>query len=793
MRRLGSLLDRVTRRQLTKIFGATAAAVAVSGVATAHTNPTIDRQGALDSGAAATAALATGAHVVTSPSALAGLRTTQGVAYLAMPGRSGFFVWRGAVNLSAQVRADPAQAIYVAPKWNTSGASGAWVRQYSGAWDFGWFGGVGDGVTDNSAAFNGFGRLARYYSANFGGVELYFQPGIYNYNYENCVFFLINISPLRLMGYGATLQNTYGGSASFTYTKPFPDLALGSIGTFGTNTGTLIASTGIGATSVTLLTPAEAANYPAGSWVAVSSIDIQYTGVPGNVGQLDYAQLVSPGGNPSTGVVPLDRTLRYGHLSTFPDDAAYVSVACGAARVTLQNNGGGTVTLGDGEVLSPSWDVDATIEGFRVNQALNSNAQTYATLSGRRIKTINWTGVGFSESACGEHTSINPRILYNAETDKNVGSVIYIGMDSPNIYINGGASASLDRFTLIDSKIAGFQSQAKSSLVQNSDLGQFQFPAAPYGLSSEMVFQASRIYDATYVGHVLDNTVLIVVDGTKISFASGTFTLNKADLGAGLGGFNVVPGQHLGLQGVAAFEFTGDMGFGIVTDITEDSTNVYIATSYSFSTLPGWCTGSVYLFHSMEVVFKNCTGCDNVRLFSRAAAAGARYFEYFDYVYANKDLNGVITFVINGAFGQCFSGQLVSIEVNVIQAAANSNATVQFGFPTGTFNGTTFVADTDGTVLTVNVGIVGNRIINAAGVTLLGTDTFKINNTTATSLPAGHILSQYAASSSGTFGQNCSAGTSACIMEFILTTTCGQTRKLLPANLTVGGMSGLLP
>jgi hypothetical protein len=55
-----------------------------------------------------------------------------------------------ASDLSAEVEADPAQAIFVPPTSDTSGGSGAWKRRFSGAKDARWFGAVADGVTDNA-------------------------------------------------------------------------------------------------------------------------------------------------------------------------------------------------------------------------------------------------------------------------------------------------------------------------------------------------------------------------------------------------------------------------------------------------------------------------------------------------------------------------------------------------------------------------------------------------------------------------------------------------------------------
>lgn len=59
-------------------------------------------------------------------------------------GRGGLFKWDGS-NLSVQVAADTQSGIYVAPAAAPTGASGAWVRQYSGDQvNVKWFGAKGD-------------------------------------------------------------------------------------------------------------------------------------------------------------------------------------------------------------------------------------------------------------------------------------------------------------------------------------------------------------------------------------------------------------------------------------------------------------------------------------------------------------------------------------------------------------------------------------------------------------------------------------------------------------------------
>lgn len=76
-------------------------------------------------------------------------------AYLAEAGREGDFIFSTA-NLSSQVTDDPRQAFYVPPAAAPTGASGAWVRRYTSFAHAGWFGAVGDGVTDDTASLTAF-------------------------------------------------------------------------------------------------------------------------------------------------------------------------------------------------------------------------------------------------------------------------------------------------------------------------------------------------------------------------------------------------------------------------------------------------------------------------------------------------------------------------------------------------------------------------------------------------------------------------------------------------------------
>lgn len=112
--------------------------------------------------------------VITTIAELSAMEGEAGLVTLSAGGRSGLFRF-SSENLSDLVSADPLQGLYVAPDSDPTGASGAWVRQegapvISGSGlRIGWFGAVGDGVTDDSAAIQAAYDLAA--ATRIGRVE----------------------------------------------------------------------------------------------------------------------------------------------------------------------------------------------------------------------------------------------------------------------------------------------------------------------------------------------------------------------------------------------------------------------------------------------------------------------------------------------------------------------------------------------------------------------------------------------------------------------------------------------
>ena len=109
--------------------------------------------------------------VLADRASLAAYSTTT-TAYLREPGREGMFVWDSG-DRSASVSADSRQGLYVASSSDSTGASGAWVRKFSGAVSVKWFGATGDGTTNDAAAFNGALAALKAFADNPSGGGFY--------------------------------------------------------------------------------------------------------------------------------------------------------------------------------------------------------------------------------------------------------------------------------------------------------------------------------------------------------------------------------------------------------------------------------------------------------------------------------------------------------------------------------------------------------------------------------------------------------------------------------------------
>lgn len=104
-------------------------------------------------------------------------------------------------DLSTEVAADTQSGIYVAPSSDLTGASGAWVREYSDSLNVKWFGAIGDGVTDDITPISAAVSVA---ATNGGGRVFFPETGVSS---GYLISSTITVSPLVEL-HGEGMSNT---------------------------------------------------------------------------------------------------------------------------------------------------------------------------------------------------------------------------------------------------------------------------------------------------------------------------------------------------------------------------------------------------------------------------------------------------------------------------------------------------------------------------------------------------------------------------------------------------------
>ena len=295
--------------------------------------------------------------MVASLSALVALVPTPGASVLLTQSwLFGQFNWTTG-TFSTQVTNDPGQGVYIAPGSDTTGASGAWVRQYSGAVNLAWFGLVSGAFNDaptiaaNSAALTNFAIWARYQSSLGFGVDVVVSEGFYPWDQFITKHWVGGIQLLHITGYGATFQNVTT-NASWLYTFP-----LDWPGFLQASDRFLINSTVVGALAFTTITATDVANLVVGDYVMLTSLDIQYFGYPPNASQFEYSVITAINQYSSASPTAITYTTSTGLLAmtfaTAPLGAAVGSTLNGAAvTVSGMTATGGTPPNGTWPIVS---------------------------------------------------------------------------------------------------------------------------------------------------------------------------------------------------------------------------------------------------------------------------------------------------------------------------------------------------------------------------------------------------------------------------------------------------------
>lgn len=328
----------------------------------------------------------TGTTTVVSISALQSVASPATVitAFLSAPGLTGVFSWSSS-NLSTQVTNDTAHAIYIPPVTDTTGASGAWIRQYFGPVNLSWFGltsgalVAGTTATANGTALLAFATWARHQSSLGFGVDVFAEPGTYPWDMAVSGHFVANIKELHFSGYQTTWQNV---TANTSFPYQWPDDWAGFLSTLnGLPSGGryLINSTTIGSQAITAITPSDFANLVIGDYVLLASLDIEYFGYPPNSSNFEYPAVVSTYSNASASPSSVTYSTGTGQL-------ALTFAAAPLGAVTLAATA--SFTAGVSKITMAS--VTGLVTGMNVYDTTNSQQiGTIASINGLVIGLVN--------------------------------------------------------------------------------------------------------------------------------------------------------------------------------------------------------------------------------------------------------------------------------------------------------------------------------------------------------------------------------------------------------------------
>ena len=650
-----------------------------------------------------------------------------------------------------------AQGLLTAASSGTGGGgSGAGTVSFTS------FGAVGDGATDNSGAWNAFNTFARAESTAGRGVNLVIPPGTFNYDGGAGNNFFIGIKKLHVIGYGAIIQNTYdrnihGANSAFEWAISPPCQV--NLFTSTAGIGPLIQSTAIGDNHVTLLSTTFIGQFSVGQWVMVGSLDIQYYGGPPNLDLFDYVQIATI--NTGAGVITFKTSLNNAHRSDFADGGN--PNPCGKARIySLDYAPAGSI-----------WDIDHLYEGIEIRQAPNTDL-AYMNMSGRSYKIRNCTWVGISPTVSSYVEAVGCRIIGLSEPDKIVQNLLIDGcwFDSRLTFQSGSIDCVTIRNCRIDVDLEC--GQVKQMLVQNCKIASFSegSAGAQFGTARGLVLDSCVISQASGGIFPPSGGTPIPIDGTNVIYANGVFKVVKVQAYASQ--FGVTLGSMVNLTS-AGGAFSGNIGTGIVTKISEDATYILIQTTLPYATLPSWATGGVWLNRHTNFSVINCSGCDPIINYNKLTAQGLNIWGNFDLLLtgwgtepAGRGTFGFLTDVV---------GNLTSVTVNVIQAYPSGGRGI-LQFTWSAMDATTMTGSTNYEI-DIDLSVVGKRVFTQSALTgKVGADQVLYNSVAQTTLKSGIWL---IGGGEWTYFLDTGNLTPVPIVEFTLVTDTGIIRTLVPA------------
>ena len=411
--------------------------------------------------------------------------------------------------------------------------------------------------------------------------------------------------------------------------------ALGSFGQsqfYGHSAYT--ANVSAGATSVTLSTPAYVSRFTIGQYALMTGFGLQYGGYPSNHQRFEYVFITAIDSDtlsPTYGKITFLAPLVNSYFSTWP---LYLDeTGTTPPPENGQYTSGGPATL---------YAFDAKFDHTAVLNNLTIAHHPQMGMTGLNL-TLN--GCTF-ESIWGPHVTMCKAVTLNTclgilctmEVDKLITAFTMNGCDWGGLSFQ---SASVTAFIADDTDIrySITGTPYKCTIRNGSTVGTISgigilTPSATYGYCNELVVTSSQVKNFGAVtthesGHVIiGGTSSSVGVNTEFTKSGGVITIPLSYKAYGW----IEQWPVIGAKMFFYDANVGTIGSFSITNVTYDSTNVYVTTTAS----GGWPTrtynpsfGLRLIVHPAPIcTFTSVTGCPEVVDLSNAGAAGLPLYSY---------------------------------------------------------------------------------------------------------------------------------------------------------------------
>lgn len=320
----------------------------------------------------------------------------------------------------------------------------------------------------------------------------------------------------------------------------------------------LIASASPGATSVTLLTPAENSRFAVDQWILIAGMDLQGGGQPINPAWFEYRKVTAI--NAGTGLISFTAPLANRYLSTWPHYQP--------GDATHLDRGGPAMIY----ACPTTWDADITFNGgtFSMSsqiyckaRAITFNSSTVSSSAGI-VPTYNQTATFNScdQSAC------------TIEVDKLLEALTYSGGSASQLTFQSRSCAT--NCYLTNFALTTCNGTPRNLIVSGGSIGSFQIGATGYGTSDSITCNNCAISALSQSGFSVSGIVAagFTMTGGVIRHAKASGPEPWA-----------VPGASLFFKGTR----TNEGSTFRVNSVTDDGTDTIIATSLTggFPNVPG--------------------------------------------------------------------------------------------------------------------------------------------------------------------------------------------------------------